>query len=124
MSTGVAEEVTARNPVHAGPGDHVEFDLGGHTELKISLLVWVVPLIGLMAGAIAGASLHHLVSLGRDVATLIGFVVGGGLAFGLVIAIDRRARGDARLVPEILRILPTGSCSIPSDIDDSSSPQD
>ncbi len=109
-SKGISEQVTARNLVHARPGDHVEFELSGHTELKISIIVWVVPLIGLVAGAIAGSKLHHLVPFGRDVATLIGLVVGAGLAFGPVIALDRRARDDTNLVPEIRKILPSGSC--------------
>jgi sigma-E factor negative regulatory protein RseC len=118
---GSSDRISARNPIQASIGDRVEFDLPGHTELKVSLLVWVVPLVGLTAGAIVGASVHHLIPLDRDTATLIGLVVGTALAFGVVKIFDRKARGDTNLVPEILKILPTDSCSLPSSIDDSSS---
>ena len=50
----------------------VEFDLPGHSELKISLVLWAVPLLGLVAGAAAGAGLHPLLPVGRDLATLLG----------------------------------------------------
>jgi sigma-E factor negative regulatory protein RseC len=99
------ESVLAHNPVAAGPGDVVEFDLAGHAELRISLLVWVVPLAGLIAGAIVGANLHGAISLGRDVGTLAGAVLGVALAFGAVVAVDRRSRGSPDLVPVVRKVL-------------------
>ena len=42
--------ITARNTVGAKTGDAVEIDLPRHGELKLSFLVWVVPLIGLIGG--------------------------------------------------------------------------
>jgi positive regulator of sigma E activity len=83
----------------------VEFDLAGHAELRISLLLWVVPLIGLIAGAIAGANLHGAISLGRDAATLVGAVLGSALAFGPVVLLDRRSRGSPELVPVVRKVL-------------------
>jgi sigma-E factor negative regulatory protein RseC len=111
LGKDVPEEVTARNPVGAKPGDTVEFDLPGHTELKVSLLVWVVPLAGMIAGAVAGANLHRWLSLGRDPATLLGAVAGSALAFAGVILCDRRASRDERLVPSVLKVVPPSSCS-------------
>lgn len=104
-SSAQTEVVLARNPIGAGPGDVVEIDLGGHAELQISLLVWVVPLVGLIAGAIGGANLHGVISLGRDAGTLVGAVLGSALAFGPVVLIDRRSRGSPDLVPEVRKVL-------------------
>ncbi len=104
-SKGVSEQLTARNPIEAQPGDQVEFELPGRTELKISLLVWIVPLVGLLGGAAAGANAHQLLPVDRDLATLIGLLLGAALAFGLVILIDRRLRGHAQLIPEIRKVL-------------------
>ncbi len=112
-SQSVSEEVTARNPLRAKPGDQVEFELPGHTELKISLLVWIVPLVGLLTGAAVGASVHEAISMGRDAATLVGLVLGGAIAFGIVVLFDRRARGHADLVPGIVKILSSEGCSLP-----------
>ena len=104
-SSNHTENVLARNPVAAGPGDVVEFDLAGHAELRISLLVWAVPLVGLIAGAIGGANLHAAISLGRDVGTLLGAVLGGALAFGVVVLVDRRWRGSPDLVPVVRKVI-------------------
>ncbi len=107
---GVAEVVTVRNPLHARPGDTVEFDLPGHSELRVSLLVWVVPLVGIILGAICGAQLHTALPLDRDLSTLLGAALGAAVAFALLIRVDKRARSDERLVPVIVRIVPSGSC--------------
>jgi len=102
----VPEELMARNPLQAKPGDRVEFDLEGHTELKLSLLVWIVPLLGLIAGAILGATFHPLLALDRDAATLLGLAAGAAVAFAIVMRIDRKVAKDERLVPVILKVLP------------------
>jgi len=103
----IPEELLARNPLQAQPGDRVEFDLEGHTELKLSLLVWIVPLLGLIAGAILGATFHSFLSLDRDAATLLGLAAGAAAAFAIVMRIDRRAAKDERLIPVILKVLPS-----------------
>ncbi len=103
----VAEKVLARNGLGAGVGDLVEFELPGHTELKISLLVWIVPLIGVLTGAIVGSELHSQLGLNQDIATLLGLLLGGGLAFGVVMLVDKAARDDTKLVPEVKKVLPS-----------------
>jgi len=117
-SEELLENITALNPLQAQPGDHVEFDLPGHTELSLSVLVWIVPLLGLIAGAVLGAYTHQLLSMDRDSATLLGLVAGAAAAFAVVMRIDRKASGDERLTPVILKVLSssssTASCSTAS----------
>ena len=103
--------VEANNPIRARPGDTVELDLVGHTELRVSLLVWIVPLVGLIAGAIAGAALHDTLSLGQDPAAMLGATLGIFGAYALLMAIDRRSKHDQRLVPEIQKIVQPEACS-------------
>jgi len=107
------ELVIAMNHLQAQPGDTVEFDLAGHTELKISLVVWVVPLIGLLVGAFCGAIYHGLVSISKDAGTFIGAITGFLAAFGLIILYDRRHTNSAELIPHILRIKES-SCEVKS----------
>jgi sigma-E factor negative regulatory protein RseC len=107
---GVAEVVSVHNPLHARPGDTVEFDLPGHSELRVSLLVWVVPLIGIIVGALSGTKLPPLPFLDRDLTTLLGAALGAAVAFTLLIRVDKRARSDESLVPVILRVVPAASC--------------
>jgi len=104
------EIVTVQNPIAARPGQTVEFDLLGHTELKVSLLVWIVPLIGLMAGAALGASLHNRFLLSQDPATLLGAAIGFIAAFVPVMLIDRLAAGKTKYVPSILKVIDPSSC--------------
>jgi sigma-E factor negative regulatory protein RseC len=104
------EIVVVHNPISARAGQTVEFDLLGHTELKVSLLVWIVPLIGLIAGAAAGASLHEWFSLSQDPATLLGAVIGCVAAFLPVMLFDRMAAGKTKYVPSILKVIDPSSC--------------
>jgi sigma-E factor negative regulatory protein RseC len=105
------EIVVVHNPIDARPGQTVEFDLLGHTELKVSLLVWIVPLIGLIAGAAVGAFLHERVSISQDPATLLGAAIGFIAAFLPVILFDRLAAGKTKYIPSILKVINPSSCT-------------
>jgi positive regulator of sigma E activity len=91
--------VTVRNPVGARPGDAVELGLPGNAALHLSLLVWVVPFAGLLAGALMG-------SVAGDGGTLLGALAGAGLAFAALHRVDRRLAASRRLTPFIARVLP------------------
>ncbi len=111
LGKGTPEEVTALNSIEAKAGDTVEFDLIGHTELKISLIVWIVPLIGILIGAFAGSNLHGHIGLSKDIGTLLGVVVGFLAAFSLVVFLDRRSAKSRVLMPLILRRISKSDCS-------------
>jgi len=111
MADSLPENVLARNPIGARAGDRVEFDLAGSVELKLSFLVWVVPLIGLMAGAIIGGLLP-VRRLGPDLSALLGAAVGLAVATVPVIRYDRKLRHDPQLAPVITRVL-TDGCTEP-----------
>ncbi|MFO8057184.1 MAG: SoxR reducing system RseC family protein [bacterium] len=104
LGKDVPEKVRANNPIGAKRGDVVEFDLPGHTELKLSLLIWAVPLAGLIIGAITGANLYESFSLSPDVAAFIFGIAGLIIFFAPVMAYDRYFGRDHRLTPDILRI--------------------
>ncbi len=104
LGKDVPEKVRANNPIGAKIGDVVEFDLKGHTELKLSLLIWAVPLAGLIIGAIIGASLHQSLSFSADAAAFIVGLAGLVLFFVPVMLYDRYFAKEDRLTPDILRI--------------------
>ena len=108
------ETLEVLNPLGARSGDLVEFDLPGHTELRLSLVLWVLPLAGLVAGAASGAALHEVLGLSMDGATLLGAVLLGAMAFLGVMAYDRHAARDPRCMPRVQRILRRGSCPGPT----------
>jgi len=109
MADSLPENVLALNQVHARPGDRVEFDLAGSVELRLSFIVWGVPLVGLTAGAVLGGLLLSD-RLGSDPSAMLGAAVGLAVALVLVIRYDRKLRRDPRLTPVITRVLTEG-CS-------------
>lgn len=110
--SAILEVVEARNLAGARPGDRVEIELAGHTELGVSLLVWIAPVVGLIAGAALGAGFHEAAGVGRDVAALLGASLGAAGAYLALVRVDRRVAKDARLVPQVRRIrTESGSCS-------------
>lgn len=110
VSNDKPEIVTVINTIDASPGDTVEFDLPGHTELKVSIIVWLVPIVGLIAGAAIGPLLELTVN--QDISSLVGAILGFLAAFSLVILYDRHASKDPRLIPIILKVVSPDLCSI------------
>lgn len=110
MGRSEPDEVEVFNPVGARPGDHVEFDLPGRTELKLSLLIWAVPVAGLIAGAVLGHGLYNSFAADPDSATFVGALAGLAVSIAPVIVYDRRARRDPRLVPSIIRTVDPSKC--------------
>ncbi|MBU3915527.1 SoxR reducing system RseC family protein [bacterium] len=105
---GIPELVNAINPIQAKPGDYVEFDLSGHTELKVSLIVWVVPLIGLILGAFAGSFFFD--NLSRDSGTLLGAFLGFIFAFSIIMVYDRYFVDKEKLIPLISKKIQKFDC--------------
>ncbi len=113
LGKDVPEKVLANNPIGAKRGDVVEFDLPGHTELKLSLLIWAVPLAGLIIGAVTGASVYEHLSLSPDAASFVLGLAGIVLFFVPVLMYERYFGKDHRLTPDILRIT-RDTCDYPS----------
>ena len=102
---GRTDVVTVENRVGARPGDRVELDLPGNATLELSALVWGLPLLGLVGGAALGAFLGLRLGVSEDVAALLGAVIGITGAFGVLRRIDRKAAGEERLMPFIVRVV-------------------
>ncbi|HUT56156.1 MAG TPA: SoxR reducing system RseC family protein [bacterium] len=110
MGKEVPEDVVARNPINARVGDYVEFDLPGLTELKLSLLIWGLPVAGMVAGALIAP--HHVPAAlaDADTASFIGAVIGLIVSAVPIVIYDRLSRRDRNLVPEITRTVSKSSC--------------
>ena len=112
MGKNVPDQVLVNNPIGARVGDYVEFDLAGHAELKLSALIWIVPVIGMVTGAVLGDRLFSTAAGSSDQAALLGAVLGLVITFIPLMIYDRLVARDQRLVPAIIRRVPAKSCSI------------
>ncbi|MEE8342548.1 MAG: SoxR reducing system RseC family protein [Gammaproteobacteria bacterium] len=90
--------VRALNPVHACAGDRVVIGLQEDALVRGSLAMYLIPLMGLLAGAILGQSTGGTESLSILFAAL-GF--GGGLAW--LRWFGRRIRADQQYQAMVLR---------------------
>jgi sigma-E factor negative regulatory protein RseC len=97
--------VEVANDLQAKVGDHVELRAPSGSLLKLSLLVYFLPVASLVIGAYVGGEWARSFDLQPTVPSIIGAGLAMGIAFYLLRWFDRgeRARGDYR--PRITRIL-------------------
>jgi YHS domain-containing protein/positive regulator of sigma E activity len=100
--------VRARNKVGAKIGDLVALDLGSGVLVKSALLVYLMPMVGLVCGALLGAMLHQSVGLDETLAAIV-FGVGGLTVSFLITRVlsGRMGAGDS-LTPIITTVLRSG----------------
>lgn len=95
----------ARNGVGAKPGQRVAVEVREINMLKAAFIVYILPLIAVFIGAIAGGLLAE--NIGYQ--PLLLQVVGGVMAFILSVLyikfFDSAARSDVKMQPVIIRIL-------------------
>lgn len=94
------------NPVDAKPGDSVVIGLNENALTGASVTLYLLPILALIAAAVAGQLLAHGIGLtSTEPASIVGGLL--GLTAGLVLARRRanRLQGDRRQQAVILRLL-------------------
>lgn len=98
--------VEAINDVNAQVGDRVQVSVPTSSLLKATFLVYFVPVVALIGGAIAGGSLAPALRMDSTLASIVcGFVAMAGV-FVAVRWFDRGANSKANYWPRVTRILP------------------
>ncbi len=99
--------VVLANELHAAVGDRVEISLPSHSLLKLSLVVYFVPVVALVIGAALGDAWSPLF----DVKAATGAIIGGGVGlFGTYLLMkwmNRVARSRIEYRPRMTRIIDT-----------------
>jgi len=102
-------ETRVSNRANAEVGDRVIISLSSSSVFKSAMILYILPTVSLLAGAIGGFGLHQQLGIGENVgAILFGFA---GLILGFTFAglISKRQTASSRLTPVITRIIkPTG----------------
>lgn len=102
--------VRALNRAGARPGDRVVVAVTPGAFLRSSLAMYLVPLLGLLGGGMAGTLMAGNLGLaGADGLALAGGLAGASIAMLWVRAFARRVAVDPRYQPVVLRRASTGT---------------
>jgi sigma-E factor negative regulatory protein RseC len=96
--------VKALNSARARVGDSVELFLSTKTKIKSMLILYILPVIGLLVGALSGGSLSRVVGLNENFGTLLFTFMGLALAFILVRLLGARMDSKQELTPAVSRV--------------------
>jgi sigma-E factor negative regulatory protein RseC len=101
-----AMQVEAHNPVAARVGDRVKLVTSSRIFLRSSFLLYIVPLIALLIGAVAGQLLGERLPAGPD-PNLLAAILGCAFLVGsfLTIRLGTRALPPENYMPSITEIL-------------------
>jgi len=104
------------NTANAREGDLVSINLSSGTELKNAALTYLVPIAGLMAGAIIGAGLNVELGINETSAAIPFSFVGLCLGFCITLFISRLMSDNKRNAPIITHIIKQGKERSPSSL--------
>jgi sigma-E factor negative regulatory protein RseC len=103
------------NRLHAQVGDRVEVSMPSQALLKVSLLVYILPIVTLIIGAYAG----QVWAQARRLSPTIPSIIAGGaalvLTFWALKRLERTAQEKNRYQPRITRIILNGGSPGPGD---------
>ena len=97
-------ELWLDNAVNAKPGDRVIIYFAGKKLLKVAFIVYIFPLIALMAGYIAGAALFPKSSYG-EIGGIIASFVFFTLSLAAIFFYDRKTGKNKAYHPKICKIM-------------------
>jgi sigma-E factor negative regulatory protein RseC len=99
--------IEVSNDLHAKEGDYVEISVPEGTVLKLSLFVYIMPIMALFLGAFLGAA----VALPLQMDSTVASILGGGCCMGIVYLVlrklNKKAESTRRYFPHMIRILPS-----------------
>ena len=105
VMSGKEMVIEVANDLQAKVGDQVEISMPTGTVLKLSLLIYFVPIVALLIGAIAGRAWSRYLHVQSTVASIIGGGLAVGLAFYVLKRLNRAAMIKAKYQPSMTRIL-------------------
>lgn len=104
MYGGKFSRVKALNPISAGVGEMVVLGLAEEALVRGSLMMYGLPLVGLIFGAMLGVGLSESLAMeSADGLTALLGIAGLGLGFYIVRLFNQRVARDERYQPVVLR---------------------
>jgi sigma-E factor negative regulatory protein RseC len=107
--------VEVQNILNAGEGDTVEISVPEGTFLKLSFLVYLIPIFALMLGAFIGIFLSTMLNIDQSLSAIITGAVFFGISFLGLKVFERLKSSDRNYFPQMSRILKNGASPKPCD---------
>jgi sigma-E factor negative regulatory protein RseC len=102
---GKEMEVEAINNVQASPGDLVLLTLEDQSLVKLSFLVYMFPILALLAGAALGQKVAPILGTNLELTSFGLGAIFFGLAFLLVRIKDKKLGQTGAIIPKVTRII-------------------
>jgi sigma-E factor negative regulatory protein RseC len=93
------------NDLQAKVGDHVEISVQEGSLVKLSLLVFFLPIVALVVGAYAGGSLADSLEIDSTLSSVLGGALAMGITFFALKRFERAFKDKAEYHPRMTRIL-------------------
>ena len=105
LGGGKEMEVEAINTAQAKPGDQVLLTLEDQSLIKLSFLVYMFPILALIAGAALGQKVGPLLSINQELASFGLGAIAFGLAFVIVRKKDKTLEQTGSTIPRVAGII-------------------
>lgn len=106
VHSGVQSEVAVINEAGAFVGDTVEIAMQSSVFLKTSFLVYIIPVVMLLAGAGTGAAMAARFGFDSNISSVVCGLVFMGCTFIILMLLNRANIGNKNLIPLITKIIP------------------
>jgi positive regulator of sigma E activity/YHS domain-containing protein len=100
--------IKALNRAGAGAGDLVSINLRSGTVIQSAAIFYMIPLLGLISGAVVGTTLNQGLPLKGTASAILFSFIGLALGFLVTALISKRMSAHNRLTPVITRIIKAG----------------
>ena len=98
-------ETRVLNKAGAEVGDTVSISLSSGTVLKSAFILYILPTVGLLLGAVGGSGFHTQLGLSDTVAAIVCGFAGLSLGFAIARLISNRQSASRKLIPVITRVI-------------------
>ncbi len=99
-------ECESLNSAGGAVGDRVLLQIGSGSLLKIAFIFYMLPVVGLIAGAVAGSRLGPGYGVDQDLGSIIGATAFFLVSFGVVQVMGRWLKQGKNNMPEIVKVMP------------------
>jgi len=105
VDSGKEVFIEVSNKLNARAGDHVEISVPGSSLVKMSFIVYLLPVIALVAGAYGGGIWAEYYDLDPSLLSLVSGICATGLVFYLLRLFDRSGKISSKYAIRMTRIL-------------------